>query len=62
MEIKKILWSTDSSKNAAAARALVTSLSQKYAAEIHTLYVLKDNPEFGASYGHEDLGNYEKIR
>ena len=51
MEIKKILWPTDLSENAATALPLVTSLSQKYSAEIHILYGLKDYPEFGASYG-----------
>jgi nucleotide-binding universal stress UspA family protein len=39
MEIKKILWPTDFSENAAMALPLVTSLTQKYGAEIHILYV-----------------------
>ena len=62
MEIKKILWPTDFSENAAKALPLVTSLNQKYGAEIHILYVLKDYPEFGASYGYSDPGDYEKMR
>jgi nucleotide-binding universal stress UspA family protein len=62
MEIKKILWPTDFSENAATALPLVTSLTQKYGAEIHILYVLKDYPEFGASYGYSDSGDYEKMR
>ena len=62
MEIKKILWPTDFSENAATALPLVTSLTQKYGAEIHILYVLKDYPEFGASYGYSDPGDYEKMR
>jgi nucleotide-binding universal stress UspA family protein len=62
MEIKKILWPTDFSENAAKALPLVTSLTQKYGAEIHILYVLKDYPEFGASYGYSDPGDYEKMR
>jgi nucleotide-binding universal stress UspA family protein len=62
MEIKKILWPTDLSENAATALPLVTSLTQKYGAEIHILYVLKDYPEFGASYGYSDPADYEKMR
>ena len=62
MEIKRILWPTDLSENAAAALPVVTSLSQKYAAEIHILYVLKDYPEFGASYGYNDPADTEKMR
>ena len=62
MEIKKILWPTDFSENAATALPLVTSLTQKYGAEIHILYVLKDYPEFGASYGYNDPDDYEKMR
>lgn len=62
MEIKKILWPTDLSENAATAMPIVTSLSQKYEAEIHILYVLKDYPEFGASYGYNDPTDYEKMR
>ena len=62
MEIKKILWPTDLSENAATALPIVTSLSQKYAAEIHILYVLKDYPEFGASYGYNDPADTEKMR
>ena len=62
MEIKKILWPTDLSENAATALPLVTSLSQKYGAEIHILYVLKDYPAFGASYGDSDPADLEKMR
>ncbi len=62
MEIKKILWPTDFSENAATALPLVTSLTQKYGAEIHILYVLKDYPEFGASYGYNEPDDYEKMR
>ena len=62
MEIKKILWPTDLSENAATALPLVTSLSQKYGAEIHILYVLKVYPAFGASYGDSDPADLEKMR
>ena len=62
MDIKKILWPTDFSENAAQALPLVTSLAEKYQAAIHILYVLKDYPEFGASYGQHDPSDYQKMK
>ena len=62
MEINRILWPTDFSENAAAALPLVTSLAAKYAAEIHILYVLKDYPAVGASYGDYDPNDYAKMK
>ena len=62
MDIKKILWPTDFSENAAQALPLVTSLAEKYQAEIHILYVLKDYPAFGASYGDYDPNDYQKMK
>jgi nucleotide-binding universal stress UspA family protein len=62
MDIKKILWPTDFSENAAQALAMVTSLAEKYQAEIHILYVLKDYPAFGASYGQYDPDDYQKMK
>ena len=62
MEFKRILWPTDFSENAAAALPVVTSLSQKYQAEVHILYVLKDYPAFGASYGYHDPDDYQKMK
>jgi nucleotide-binding universal stress UspA family protein len=63
MEIKKILWPTDLSENAARALPYVTSTAEKYQAEIHILYVLKDYPEFGAAYGDTDpQADYERMR
>ena len=62
MEINKILWPTDFSENAGRALPLVTSLAQKYQAEIHILYVLKDYPAFGASYGYHDPDDYQKMK
>ena len=50
MDVKRLLWPTDFSENAAQALPVVTSLAQKYQAEIHILYILKDYPAFGASY------------
>jgi nucleotide-binding universal stress UspA family protein len=62
MDIKKILWPTDFSENAAQALPLVTSLAEKYQAEIHILYVLTDYPAFGASYGQYDPNDYQKMK
>lgn len=62
MDINKILWPTDFSENAAQALPLVTSLAEKYQAEIHILYVLKDYPAFGASYGQYDPDDYQKMK
>jgi nucleotide-binding universal stress UspA family protein len=62
MELKRILWPTDFSESAAVALPVVTSLSQKYQAEVHILYVLKDYPAFGASYGNHDPEDYQKMK
>ena len=62
MELKRILWPTDFSENAATALPVVTSLSQRYQAEVHILYVLKDYPAFGASYGYHDPDDYQKMK
>lgn len=62
MDIQKILWPTDFSENAAQALPLVTSLAEKYQAAIHILYVLKDYPAFGASYGQYDPDDYQKMK
>ena len=42
MEMKRILWPTDLSGNAEKALPHVNSLSQKYQAEIHILYVIEE--------------------
>ena len=62
MEITRILWPTDFSENAAKALPLVTSMTQKYGAEIHILYVMKDYPAFGASYGQFDPEDLKKMQ
>jgi nucleotide-binding universal stress UspA family protein len=41
MEVKRILWPTDFSENAAKALPYVTSLTEKYQTEIHVLYVIE---------------------
>ncbi len=63
MEIKKILWPTDLSENAVRALPYVISTAEKYQAEIHILYVLKEYVEFGAAYGDTDPeADYERMR
>jgi nucleotide-binding universal stress UspA family protein len=62
MEISRILWPTDFSENAAKALPLVTELAQKFGAEIHILYVMKDYPAFGASYGQFDPEELKKMQ
>ena len=62
MDISRILWPTDFSENAAKALPLVTDLAQKFGAEIHILYVMKDYPAFGASYGQFDPDELKKMQ
>jgi len=61
MEIKKILWPTDLSSNAEAALGSVTSLSKKYNAEIHILYVIEDLGVHEPWYGIFDEEHIHKI-
>lgn len=62
MEIKSILWPTDLSEKASEALPLVTSLSEKYQAEIHLVYVVEDIGRFGAWYGEFDYSHIEKLQ
>jgi nucleotide-binding universal stress UspA family protein len=62
MGINRILWPTDFSENAGKALSLVTELAQKFGAEIHILYVMKDYPAFGASYGQFDPDELKKMQ
>ena len=62
MDVKRLLWPTDFSENAAQALPVVMSLAQKYQAEIHILYVLKDYPAFGTSYGDYDPSDIQKMQ
>ncbi len=51
MEIRKILWPTDLSRNAASALPYVSSLSERYQAEVHLIYVVEDVHQFDHFYG-----------
>ncbi len=51
MKVNKILWPTDFSSNAEQALPYIKSLSQKYGAEIHVLYVIEDIAHHESWYG-----------
>jgi nucleotide-binding universal stress UspA family protein len=51
MEIKRILWPTDFSGAAEKALPYITSLTEKYQAEIHILYVIEDIAHHPSWYG-----------
>lgn len=60
MPVKKILWPTDLSGRAAAALPYVSSLTERYEAEIHVLYVIDDLTAH-RWYGEFDAGHIDKI-
>lgn len=62
MDIKKILYTTDFSKNAEYALPYVTSLSEKYNAEVHIIYVGEDLSHHEAWYGEFQGTHIPKIR
>lgn len=51
MSVKKILWPTDFSKISETALPHVKSLTEKYDAEIHILYVIEDTAHHDGWYG-----------
>ena len=61
MEVKKILWPTDFSKNGARALPYVTSLTEKYETEIHVLYVIEDLAHHEPYYGEFDRSHIDKL-
>ena len=61
MELKKVLWPTDLSANAAAALPYVESLSAKYATEVHVLYVIEELGYHEPWYGEFDQSHIDKI-
>jgi nucleotide-binding universal stress UspA family protein len=61
MEVKKILWHTDFSSSAEKALPYVTSLTQKYQAEIHVLYVIEDIAHHESWYGDFDRTHIDKL-
>ncbi|MBN1850454.1 MAG: universal stress protein [Deltaproteobacteria bacterium] len=61
MDIKRILWPTDLSGNAEKALPCVTSLSEKFEAEVHILYVIEELALHESWYGEFDQGHIDKI-
>ena len=61
MEIKRILWPTDFSQSAKAALPYVTSLTEKFQAEIHVLYVIEDIAHHEGWYGDFNRERIEKL-
>ncbi len=61
LEVKRILWPTDFSRTAEAALPYVTSLTRKYGAEIHVLYVIEDLAHHEAWYGEFGRENVRKL-
>jgi len=57
MALQKILWPTDFSEQARDALDYVKSLTRRYEAEIHVLYVIED-----IQHPAEDAGNFESDR
>jgi nucleotide-binding universal stress UspA family protein len=61
MKIKKILWPTDFSSNAGRALDEVISLTEKYQAEIHVLYVIEELAHQAQWYGAIEEGHAKKV-
>ena len=61
MEVKKILWPTDLSGSAQNALEYVESLTVKYGAEIHVLYVIEDIAHHRGWYGDFEQDHINKI-
>ena len=61
MPIRKILWPTDFSGSAQYAMSYVRSLTEKYGAEVHVLYVIEDVAHHKDWYGQFEPDRIEKI-
>lgn len=61
MEVKRILWPTDLSGRAKHALAHVRSLTEKYRAEIHVLYVITDIAHHRGLYGNFEQSHIDRI-
>lgn len=61
MEVTKVLWPTDFSSSSEKALPYVTSLTQKFQAEIHVLYVIEDIAHHESWYGDFDRTHVDKI-
>ncbi len=61
MEVKRILWPTDLSGRAKHALAYVRSLTEKYGADIHVLYVITDIAHHRGLYGNFEQAHIDRI-
>ena len=61
MDVKKILWPTDLSSSAKQALKYVQSLTEKYQAEIHVMYVIEDIAHHRGLYGNFTQDHIDKI-
>jgi nucleotide-binding universal stress UspA family protein len=61
MEMKKVLWPTDFSKNAERALPYVTSFGERYQAQVHVLYVIQELAYHEPWYGEFDRSHIDKI-
>jgi nucleotide-binding universal stress UspA family protein len=61
VEIKKVLWPTDFSSSAKKALPYISSLTMKYGAEIHVLYVIDDVAHHRGWYGEFDKDHINKL-
>ena len=61
VKIKKILWPTDFSSSAQKALPYISSLTSKYGAEIHVLFVVEDIAHHGSWYGEFDVTHINKL-
>jgi len=61
MNVRKILWPTDFSAYSQAALAQVKSLTEKYGAEVHVLYVIEDIAHHPPWYGEFGNANVDRL-
>ena len=61
MDVQKILWPTDLSERSKQALNYVQSLTEKYQAEIHVMYVIEDFAHHRGLYGNFTQNHINKI-
>ena len=61
MDVRKILWPTDLSGSAKQALKYVQSITEKYQAEIHVMYVIEDLAHHKGLYGNFTQDHIDKI-
>ncbi|MGB6009933.1 MAG: hypothetical protein WBI57_01535 [Desulfobacterales bacterium] len=61
MDVQKILWPTDLSGSAKQALKHVQSITEKYQADIHDMYVIEDIAHHRDLYGNFSQDHFDKI-